>query len=1169
MKLLKIFLSVTLIFALAILITSCAMGTTTQACNHLDRNKDGKCDKCSAAMNTNTVCEHVDDDHDGECDECGEEVDVEHIDDDEDGFCDECDEELAYESECTNHSDTDHDGKCNVCDATITGACTGKDANGDGYCDSCYTKLPSCTKHKDNNKDGKCDICLVPLSEESTDQCDECVDENGDGTCDECGSDVEISAPSCDCVDANRDGKCDICKEEMNGAILLYGDGKMNFNFVLASGSKGAQLQAVDKLVSELKKYGITVTMGEDKAASAAEYEVFFNSPTARGDEYKLDPHDYGPEGYAVQIIGNKIIIVSGSDDTFTDAITAFKEQILGITEDTKKLTTKYIYTTDSVVEIQDNYKVDTITLFGEDIKGYTIAVDKTDTAAYPTAQALQKLLYSKSGYWLDIVPLEEAGKSIVIAMAPRNYENDGYSATFTEGRMDFIAEYPTVIQTKTLGFFTSELAKAEGTLDITAANNFTADVRYVYYRDYGAVGDGVTDDSEAIRDAHTYANEGGHKVYASAGARYYIGKIEKTIYIKTDVDWLDAKFILDDMTIAPLDKIPGSTATYRSVNVFTVSGDSSVTVPGLSEKIKEINAAGGLDASTFTSFNLNFGRPMLLQVNNVNHMNYIRYGVNASDGAKQAEVVLVDENGNVDPTTPFMFDFEEITSIGCYPTDDEPITIEGGVFYTRPYYTDTPQAYNSYGRGIACGRSNVTFKNVQHYLENEGTYDYNNHDNSTDYGCPYGGFYTVSLADNVVYDSCVTSAHIVYKGSNGAGMGTYDIDPGKATNILYVNCTQTNENFNNLTYSHKGNSQNRWGVMGSSYCKNVTFLDSKLTRFDAHNGIHNASIINTEIKMIRIDGTGTFLMEGSTMYNNTFIGLREDYGGYWHGSIILKDNKIITGNSSINLFTNTWYNHDFGYPATYANNIIIDNLQILKSADGTPSTATVNLFGSGILSGATNAVKDYLPATTKVDGVNVELYYKDGTPVMLPNKCQVTAPERIIIRNCDVTNWIIPTVEQYPWFENTTFEINENTECVKHFDIDGDLKCDDCGADFTPCTEHVDNNNDGSCCYCFADVAIKCDKHEDKDLNGKCDICSAHYVCEGHVDEDNNRICDECGGVLGCKGGHEVADSDGLCTICKKLIPKCEKCVDEAPHDSKCDVCKADMVALKAGENE
>ena len=45
----------------------------------------------------------------------------------------------------------------------------------------------------------------------------------------------------------------------------------------------------------------------------------------------------------------------------------------------------------------------------------------------------------------------------------------------------------------------------------------------YVTYSDFGAVGDGVHDDFEAIWRAHEYANENGLPVVVNDGKTYYI----------------------------------------------------------------------------------------------------------------------------------------------------------------------------------------------------------------------------------------------------------------------------------------------------------------------------------------------------------------------------------------------------------------------------------------------------------------------------------------------------------------------------------------------------------------------------------------------------------------------------------------------------------------------
>ena len=73
---------------------------------------------------------------------------------------------------------------------------------------------------------------------------------------------------------------------------------------------------------------------------------------------------------------------------------------------------------------------------------------------------------------------------------------------------------------------------------------------KIVFYSEYGAVGDGVTDDHAAILAAHTDSNEKGYEVHADEGKTYYIPPHVETIPIKTSTVWTGAKFIIDDREI-------------------------------------------------------------------------------------------------------------------------------------------------------------------------------------------------------------------------------------------------------------------------------------------------------------------------------------------------------------------------------------------------------------------------------------------------------------------------------------------------------------------------------------------------------------------------------------------------------------------------------------------
>ena len=71
-----------------------------------------------------------------------------------------------------------------------------------------------------------------------------------------------------------------------------------------------------------------------------------------------------------------------------------------------------------------------------------------------------------------------------------------------------------------------------------------------VRYSDFGARGDGKTDDIDAIAAAHAFANQYGLPVKADEKATYYIGGKNRTAVIRTDTDFGAAAFIIDDSDV-------------------------------------------------------------------------------------------------------------------------------------------------------------------------------------------------------------------------------------------------------------------------------------------------------------------------------------------------------------------------------------------------------------------------------------------------------------------------------------------------------------------------------------------------------------------------------------------------------------------------------------------
>jgi hypothetical protein len=416
-----------------------------------------------------------------------------------------------------------------------------------------------------------------------------------------------------------------------------------------------------------------------------------------------------------------------------------------------------------------------------------------------------------------------------------------------------------------------------------------------VAYEDFGARGDGKTDDTTAIARAHAYANLHDLPVKADDNATYYIGGQANTVTIQTDTDFGAARFIVDDTDV-----------DNRNAHIFQVNSKLQPVTPKGIASLKQNQRRIDVDLP----------QSCVVHVTDSNVKRYIRRGLNQNSGASQTDVFIISADGDLDENTPILWDFDQITHIVAYPMDPTPLTIRGGRFTTIANADESK--YNYYARGIAIRRSNVVVDGLEHRVTDEG-----------EQGAPYGGFINISNCANVTVRDTTLNGHKTYRTIGSAGkpvsMGSYDISVSRALNVSFVDCRQ----FDDIK------DTSRWGIMGSNYCKNLLFDGCELSRFDAHQGVAGAVIRDSIIGYVGINaiGCGTFLVENTTVYGRGFINLRSDYGSTWQGEIIIRNCTFVpAGGRPVSASLINGSNdgqHDFGYTCYMPERIIIDGLHI------------------------------------------------------------------------------------------------------------------------------------------------------------------------------------------------------------------------------------------------
>lgn len=534
---------------------------------------------------------------------------------------------------------------------------------------------------------------------------------------------------------------------------------------------------------------------------------------------------------------------------------------------------------------------LDEITVNGVPVEEYSLVIpDCEEDALYQNAaQTLCNELYKACGKRIAVVE-NATEKAFVIEKTLA--DTDAFSLKVENGNVYIKGSKNAGISRGITAFADEVLLISQGSFDFKDGYEFNKTFSdYVTYEDFGAVGDGKTDDLEAVVKTHEYANENGLSVFASETAIYYIGGADKTAYIMTDTDWSTARFIIDDTAVE-----------NRNAWIFNIAPSKGAS--DITDKVSPLKSDAKNIGTSLESESL-----VVLTDSNVKR--YIRKGANQNSGSNQTDVILVDENGNISQETPLIWDFDSVTSAVAYPVDLEILTVKGGRFTTLA--NNAASEYTYYSRGICVRRSNTVIDGLYHDIKNEGKT-----------GAPYSAFVSLSCCADVTVKNCTFTGHKKYSTIGSAGssvaMGTYDIGAATAVNASFINCNQTND-ITDIDY---------WGIAGTNYCKNLVYDGCALSRFDAHQGVLNATVKNSVLGHhgIKLIGSGTALVENTTVLSDSFIALRSDYGSTWNGDLIIRNCKFYpTGISTHIIDAENSEDHDFGYTCYLPREIEIDGL--------------------------------------------------------------------------------------------------------------------------------------------------------------------------------------------------------------------------------------------------
>ena len=832
--------------------------------------------------------------------------------------------------------------------------------------------------------------------------------------------------------------------------ILLVSNNVAKFQIVFAAKEGGEVVRGAQDLALKLRQLGVEVAdpVSDADASKVQECEILIGPNIRnRGEECSVSSYYLGKDGFTVKTVGQRVIIAGGNATRTSQALSLFRKNILKI-EKATEFSECILKKDHSYSETLTSYLLEELTVAGVDLGEYTLIYDLAGLGNFDTGviQSFRQKLYDASGRYLDLGTVDKMDtyEYKYIIRYVEDAGDKGFRA-YIDADKNFIVEcsYANAFEKAFDEFAERYYYNKIGAFNAQAQFSYTDDVSVVYYKEFGANGNDTICDYEAIYNAHVYANSGGQKVMGDAGATYYISadKFTADVPVRTDVDWNGATFIIDDT---------GDTAyEHRGNALFTMwkdedNGEFYSTPEDVIAKFGQgISLKEGDTEIPWLEGHLK-GESLII-VYNANHRDYIRHGSNQNSGSVRHEALTINADGTLKEDNPVRFDYDEITSINIWTTDDEPIFVGNGIFYNiccrTVAKTNFTVKYHSYNRGLRIERCNVTLYDLKHQMLDEPVRNFK--PETYDESYPYNrGFFYINNTYNLTIKDCIITGHTTYyepkKGTassgNEGGMnyvpaGSYDFVVENSTNIYFDNMDQVNGRYSlqngkivEVEEAWHLADGSLWGIMSSNFAKNVTFNGCSISRIDAHQGFFNLTAIDTEVgHTLNLVGGGTAYIENVTKYTgDNMITTRDDYGGTFQGDVIVKNSTLLGyksfktnegGSLNVNdLYTtlyvlnpgyyaadsNGYWDWDFGYTCYMPTTITMEGyLNVPAGADVYMSSRDYTAYYAYLdenLDRIRETNPDYMPYQ-----LTKQVIFKDWTQAQIPI-CQTADPMNCIM---------------------------------------------------------------------------------------------------------------------------------------------------------------------------